>query len=254
MLKKTKSTAISLTTFIVLAMSSLSAQEIDATQTESLDSALPAYAEVDRLLLATEDAINTKNFTKAKSYLLKANSLNEKLPSEYYYFLGLTLEDEQNWEESIKALEQYVVHAGKEGRYYATTLKSITKIKESIDKPADQSQTKELKWEKENLNLENDYLKKIQSLYLTTNSKNALIEHINSLLSAEPYRGIPGNELKQSIEYSINISPDQKLLIQKKSNSSNTAEIASHKISDLSLFIIAHFDLRCSDSELFDMR
>jgi hypothetical protein len=179
-----------------------------------MSSNLPPVHEARRLLLAAEDAIQSKQWQVAQSDLTQMSQLPVDLPKIYDFLKGKVDLMIGNLESAEKHLESYVVNVGEKGKYYDEALELITRLE---DKKALQKKIKsdsqpqpsikhDLNWD--NHQSDEDYLNTLKKLYLTQNSLKALLLRINSLLSLHSYQ--PGRvrlaNARKGIAYQISIT------------------------------------------------
>ena len=151
--------------------------------------ALAPEFEVDRLVLAAETAIEQNQWQAAAASLKRAATIGVTLPANYYYFLARVEKQSNNLDSALRASENYIQLAGKNGDYYAKTLKLITRLQQQ---PSNTSGAKNsgrapsISWAQEPGDNE-DYVSHIQFLYQNSSATNALLTHINNLLSFYGY-------------------------------------------------------------------
>lgn len=94
--------------------------------------ALPPQIELDRLLLQTKTALDSKNYVQAKESLDKAEKLGIKLPDTFYYHSGVANVGSQNYEQAQIMFERYLDMTGNKGKYYRESLENLNFIE--VDK------------------------------------------------------------------------------------------------------------------------
>lgn len=148
--------------------------------------ALPPEHEAERLLLQAEQYIETGALDRAEDVLARAAALQTTLPLRYYFFRGQTLAS-SDAEKARELLSHYVVMGGGEAPYYRSALQMITRL-EPQSEPAREPQTQALN-NAPGLVADPVPLETLKQLYLTDDAQQALLQHINSLLSAHAYTG-----------------------------------------------------------------
>ena len=178
---------------------------------------LPVEHEAIRLMLAIEASVDASDWPKAQKQLQALESLELKHPEDFYYFNGLVYFQLKHLKLAGKNLEQYVVSASSQGKYYIQALKLITLLdsqEEVLPMPdADVESVSLLSGERKS-----GYIKSLQALYLTDSPIQALVLQINSLLSVHVYTG---SRVKKSSErlgsvYAISVNEGQLTLQEKK--------------------------------------
>ncbi len=148
--------------------------------------AIKAQHEADRLLLAAQQALEQNNYREAKQHLTAAQNLKIKLPSEFYFVKGELLLNDGLPKAAQEAFENYVDRAGREGQHYQEALSLITRIQKQGHVSKASKPIAELKWSAETKKNQ-DYIGKLQMLYMSDSSAKALVTHINSLLQFYAY-------------------------------------------------------------------
>lgn len=182
-----------------------------------LASGLPPEHEAARLMLSVKQLVEERDWERAGSQLAKMQSLDVTLDEDYYYLNGRVLRELGQQAEAVSHLEQYVIKAGNEGRYYNEALSLITLIEEqSVSAPLPVAPVDPIQPELKSA--DDGYIKSLQALYLTTDPVAALVQQVNSLLSAHAYTGkrVKTAEGREGIQYSISVN-NRELLVQKKS-------------------------------------
>jgi len=232
---------------LILALGLLSSGLLCATLTQAVETqessssaravdqvSLPKEIELDRLMMAAQKYMEENQYSKATEYLERAESLKAKLPAEYHYYKGLVFKTQSQWNKSTAELQQYVIKAGKKGEFYQPALMIITEIENYApnESQVDTNAEPAIQWEnKVTQQSDDEYLAEIKKLYLSKSNVEALVEHINSLLVTAPYTGervVKLSKGKDQLEYTLKLTDDNKLNIQKKQNVSGNAQILSY--------------------------
>jgi hypothetical protein len=145
--------------------------------------ALAPEHETRRLMLATEEAVEQKQWQQARQYLNRLQALESEKPPAYRYYRGKVLLESGFDSEARSALENYVEQAGAEGKHYTDALKMITRIEQSPASAGNQRSEDE-KSERvaviEPAGGENSA--RLRQLYLADSDVEALQIHLNTLL------------------------------------------------------------------------
>ncbi|MGC1508060.1 hypothetical protein [Ketobacter sp.] len=188
--------------------------------------ALPPEIETDRLVLAAEEKLSEQNFDAARDYLQRVSALKTTPAAKFYYLSGLVSLHYGELDSANQQLSQYVEKAGREAPYYEQALNSITAIEEQKNSRQAASSSREQMRQLQSggdIAIEDSagkaYDQKIQSLYLASDLSDALVLHINSLLSSYVYLDGKVKNLKTSDreEYSLAIKQPAQILVTKKS-------------------------------------
>lgn len=149
--------------------------------------ALPPEHEVQRLMLAVEEAVSAERWTEAADYLNRLQRLEEARPAEYYFYRGRVMAQSGHYNEARAALETYIAGTGADGDHYTEALKLITRIERSRGdrnggrnggepvaeiRPATEQQS----------------LAQLQRQYQVSTDREALVAHLNGRLSAAGWR------------------------------------------------------------------
>lgn len=157
-------------------------------QASSLANALnlPVEAEADRLLFAAETALSGKHYAQAQQYLEKAQALNTPLPANFHYLYGSTLFHRQQLNDASKHLVAYASTEKRGAAHYKDVLSMLTVIEKKTGSTTETTDQKNTKPNKGNAVITpgDDYIVQLKELYLTDKADNALLKHINSLLSS----------------------------------------------------------------------
>lgn len=85
--------------------------------------ALPPSVEADRLELAAQSAIDTKDFKSAVEKLEAIQQLDVKLPENFTYYYGIALCGVGKYKESLAVLDKYL-SMGKKTKFYKEAMES----------------------------------------------------------------------------------------------------------------------------------
>jgi hypothetical protein len=152
-------------------------------------SALEPKHEMQRLMLATEAAVEAKNWGEASEYLNRLQQMEAEKPAEYLYYRGRVMLESGFLNEAKSALEGYVSRAGAEGEHYTEALTTITQVEKARQSNQAGSQGSgnadpvaiiEPAGE--------ESLKKLRELYLADSDAEALVIHLNALLDSAGWR------------------------------------------------------------------
>ena len=169
--------------------------------------ALKPEHEGARLLLAAEQAIEQKNFAKAKGFLRQAENLSIPLAAEFHYYKGRVLASDGRRREARRQFEIYVDRAGSEGNYYKDALRQITRIEARAPAQTAAAAPKaEISW---SARPGDSYTERLQMLYRASTPVEALVTHVNKLLDFYAYgdpRITAANRIKNPTKHSIRVS------------------------------------------------
>ena len=174
----------------------------------------PAYAslsdedEAQRLLMALEASVAENRWSEARGYLRR---LEDKeglgMPEEFHFLRGRVLEQRGMGNEARRAYEQYVSESGREGDMYRNALQRITVLEEEgRDGRRDHEAVASLE------PAGGSELEQLQQLYLTDDPIEALLEHVNSLLSVNAWEGrsrVVVRERQRGIHYRFRLEEDR---------------------------------------------
>ena len=93
--------------------------------------ALPSEHEIQRLMLAVEESVESGRWRDAAEYLNRLQRLERQKPAEYLYYRGQVMARSEHYNEAMSALENYVAGTGADGKYYTESLKLITTIEQA---------------------------------------------------------------------------------------------------------------------------
>ena len=183
--------------------------------TNSYSSGLPPAHEAKRLMLAAQKFINAEQWDKAEQQLKNVTALDVPLSAKFHYMHGQVLFHRSEFDMAQKSFEVYVLQAGEEGEFYISALEMITEAdeKKKAIKPK-VTNTDALTLDK----AKDEYLESLKKLYLTDDSKEALVLQINNILSTYPYHGsrIKQQDVNKGVRYSVSLTGSE-LQIQEKS-------------------------------------
>lgn len=184
--------------------------------------ALSPDIEADRLLMATENYLAQGDYSRAAQALERMEQLQTKLPADYYFHKGSLAWQFRNHDEARKALEEYVRQTGREGDHYRQALQLLTQIEEAGVATASGAASGEaaIQWQEPARTVYSDaYVENLRKLYLKNRPEEALVEHINSLLAASPYRPsrIITPQQREGVRYQISLGGKGVIQIQQTS-------------------------------------
>lgn len=93
--------------------------------------ALPPEHEIQRLMLAVEESVESGRWRDAAEYLNRLQRLEGQKPAQYLYYRGQVMARSEHYNEAMSALENYVAGTGADGKYYTESLKLITTIEQA---------------------------------------------------------------------------------------------------------------------------
>mgnify|MGYP001043049285 CR=1 FL=1 len=216
---------------------------------------IPIDAELYRHMLATERFLDNKNFLQAELYLEKAQALEVDLPAQFFFFKGQVLSEAQDWKKARLNFEEYILRADKDDKHYVDALEMITNIENIEPNALDELPVKsDLSWEDDTSQDMDNYLAKIKKLYLSKSTKEALVQHINTLLSTVPFVGkriVSEENREQGLKLSISLTDDGKISIRKTQEKNDSTQIMafSSSIYGLSREFVAscdHAQFKCA--------
>lgn len=209
--------------------------------------ALPIDIEIDRYLLAAQKHINEQNYAAAEIYLIRIQGIDSPtkidMPPEFYYYYGVVLQHDKKFSQATQQYEEYIAKTGKDGNFYQQTLEAMTTTEEAESKQDNSVANQEVQKIKRsdvitqlsqaNLSQDSDYDRRIKSLFLSEKIEDALILHINSLLSTYPFSGknIQTSDLQKAITYKIRINKNKDIVTQRQDNTNTNPLISSNKFS-----------------------
>jgi len=183
--------------------------------TNSFSSGLPPAHEAKRLMLAAQKFINAEQWDKAEQQLKNVTALDVPLSAKFHYMHGQVLFHRSEFDMAQKSFEVYVLQAGEGGEFYISALEMITEADEKKKniKPK-VTNTDALTLDK----AKDEYLESLKKLYLTDDTKQALVLQINNILSTHPYHGsrIKQQDVNKGVRYSVSLTGSE-LQVQEKS-------------------------------------
>ncbi|TQV73426.1 hypothetical protein FKG94_17125 [Exilibacterium tricleocarpae] len=220
----------------------------------ALGQALKPEHEGARLLLAAEQAVEQKQFSKAKRYLAQAENLSIVLAPAFHYYKGRVLAHDGRGSEARRQLEIYVDKAGSEGPHYEAALRQITRLEENLSprKPA-ASPKAEINWTTRPTSGK-AYTERLQMLYMAGTPVEALVTHVNKLLDFYAYgdpRITAANRIKNPTKHSIRVSKRGEIisLSQLTAPQQSSAEEPLAKEERFAVFgVNPYVDHRCDNS------
>jgi hypothetical protein len=198
--------------------------------------ALPEDIELDRLMLATETAIETQQWQRANVRLISINALTIDPPPRYYFYRGKVSMAMAQYSEAQDAIERYLKEAGREGEFYRQGLAILNRIEDKQTAERDNVE-RNRRVDLSQLSLQDqdhqDYLTKISDLYLLEEPRQALQLHINTLLTNHRY--IPG-KYRRSSEwlgslYQVKVVKGQVILVAKRADTGQSYQISQDVLS-----------------------
>lgn len=218
--------------------------------------ALPADIEADRLILAAEEKLSLQNYEAARSYLERVDALKVTPDAKFYYLSGEVAFHYGELSKANQLLSQYVEEAGREGDAYADALRKITLIEEQLQSQEAVSQSRDqLREIKAAGGIERDdtagqaYDQKIRKLYIAPSLKDALVLHINSLLSSYEYLEgrIKNRNTSERLEYQVSLQEPSQLTVSRKHVKPANSGQSSLSTSSIDAFGVNPFvQYRCS--------
>lgn len=184
--------------------------------------ALSPEIEADRLLMATENYLEAGDYSRASQALTRMEQLQTKLPADYFFHKGRLAWQFRNHDEARGALEEYVRQTGREGEHYRQALQLLTQIEEAsvAATSAQGSGEAAIQWQEPARSVYSDeYVDNLRKLYLKDSGEEALVEHINSLLAAAPYRPsrLITPDQREGVRYQVSLGAQGVLQIQQTS-------------------------------------
>lgn len=189
--------------------------------------ALAPEIEVDRLLLAAQERIEQQDFAGAIDFLERVPPLKVSAPVQYYFLAGKARFETGSATVAKPLLERYVEQAGREGEFYQPSLQLLTRIEQQAQQAAQQAAQQQQQdviakaGEETSVAASGEqrrgesYDKKVQSLYLGADLKEALVTHINGLLRT--YTHIEGKikniERGDGLRYSVSVRDRGELMV-----------------------------------------
>lgn len=175
--------------------------------------ALAPEHEMRRLMLATEEAVESESWGEAGEYLNRLQQLEGNKPADYFYYRGLVMYQAKHLNEAQQALETYVNTAGADGDNYQDALKLITDVEKSRKSGSAGSQGAGSEGGKIAV-IEpagGQTINSLRELYLVDSDREALVMHLNSLLEVAGWREdqtIVKVDQPADVEYRVGASVD----------------------------------------------
>ncbi|QSP93415.1 hypothetical protein LPB19_09250 [Marinobacter salinisoli] len=174
--------------------------------------ALAPEHEMRRLMLATEEAVESENWGDAGEYLNRLQQLEGNKPADYFYFRGLVMYQAKHLNEAQSALETYVNNAGTDGDNYQQALKLITEVEKARSQtPANGAGGGEAGKIAVIEPAGGQRINSLRELYLVDSDREALVMHLNSLLEVAGWREdqtIVKVDQPADVQYRIGASAD----------------------------------------------
>lgn len=206
--------------FAVMAMTALSAH------------GLPPEHEVQRLMLAVEDAVAGERWSEAGDYLNRLQSLEAAKPPEYLYYRGRIMSQSGHYNEARSALENYIAGTGADGEHYTEALKLITRIEQAR---GDRDRSTETGSEPvaEISPAGPHSPERLRRLYLADSDSQALVMHLNSQLELAGWRkearvirvGEPAD-----VRYQLSVANGDILIRESRVESGTDRRLISHTL------------------------
>ncbi len=201
--------------------------------------ALPPKHEMNRLLLSAEKALAAENWDKAQGELERISQLEVEPPEDYHFYMGQVLAQKKAYDRAKPFLENYIVKAGEEGKYYNQALMLVTEAEEfqaaqQVIKPSPtityssgeggssaaggRSYSTQRAGDREASAGADEYLVGLRKLYLTKDDQTALVLHINTLLGNHPYYGdrIKKQQRDTGVDTQLDVDASRDLIIKEK--------------------------------------
>ena len=198
--------------------------------------ALPDEANLDRYMLAAKRHVANQEYDKASDYLTRAQALEIALPAEHYFLLAQVQAHKNEIDKARASYEAYVNKTGREGEHYTAALERITDLEElsssrkTLKKSSDQLKSNPITASNPK-NLDQEYLERIKSLYLTGSEEIALVKHINSILGSSPYTGAGIKRSgEKSLAYKISVNSDNQIIITRQDYRPATTKITTEQV------------------------
>lgn len=214
---------------------------------------LPVEIEADRLVLAAQQALQEDNLEAANAYLIRAQTLNTKLPNTFDYYMGKVLFQQNQFKKAESHLLKFVVTVKSDDPLYEETLTLITEVEKKLQKKPEIKSTDKIKIAWSNSDDKTQFIKKLKKLYLTDNTHLALEQHINDLLQSYPVQQstIRNTNKPRDRSYFIDSSEKGSIKVSLQVNNQNkqfkkTLEANASKISVYG--INNNIQFKCEDS------
>ncbi|MDO6440883.1 MULTISPECIES: hypothetical protein [unclassified Marinobacter] len=173
--------------------------------------ALAPEHEARRLMLAIEESVAAENWGEASEYLNRMQLLEAEKPADYHYYRGRVMLQSSHLNEAQAALETYVTSAGVEGSHYQSALKLITGIERARKEKALVTQVGEDAQVAVIEPAGDEQAASLRKLYLADSDREALVLHLNSLLSVAGWRqdqAVVRLDRPADVEYRLSSSED----------------------------------------------
>lgn len=152
---------------------------------------LPPEHEVQRLMLAVEDAVAAQQWQQAADYLNQLQQVEADKPPAYLFFRGQIMYRSGQYNEALSALENYIAGRGADGEHYTEALKLITRVEQARAEDRGNGNDTNSK-SKQVAVIEpagaSDDRDSLRNLYMTDSEREALVLHLNSLLTRAGWR------------------------------------------------------------------
>ena len=175
--------------------------------------ALAPEHETRRLMLATEQAVESDSWGEAAEYLNRLQQLEGEKPTDYYFYRGRVMLESSHLNEAQSALETYVSQAGAEGAHYQESLQFITSIEKTRKQNALAPQPAGEREQVAVIEPAGDgRVESLRKLYLAESDSEALTLHLNSLLELAGWRrdqALVRLDRPADVEYRIGTQGDE---------------------------------------------
>lgn len=222
--------------------------------------ALPPQAEMDRLILAAQEALSVSDFDSAKGYLERVAPLALEPPAEFYRLQGEVMFNSRDWDKSQRGFEKFIEMAGRESEHYNQVLGRLTDIEQAKALERTQQQIRE-----ENIAISagNDervklienqkgeaYDRQVQELFLDESLVQSLVTHLNSLLRSYVYieGKIKNYEKNNRVDYSVSVNKESVIMLTSRDvTQTRSGQKAAMNVAYLNAFgVNPSVEFRCS--------
>ncbi|MDI9245072.1 hypothetical protein [Marinobacter sp. CHS3-4] len=153
--------------------------------------ALEPEHEMRRLMLATETAVKAESWGEASEYLSRLQQMETGKPADYLYYRGRVMLESGHLNEAQSALEGYISQAGAQGDHYTAALTMITRVEKARKReksPTNQVTPAESEPVAVIEPAGEASADQLRELYLVDSEAEALVMHLNALLSNVGWR------------------------------------------------------------------
>lgn len=221
--------------------------------------ALPPEHEVQRLMLAIEDAVDAERWTEAAEYLNRLQALDVSRPADYFFYRGRVMAQSGHFNEARSALENYIAGTGADGEHYAEALKLITHIErtrsEQVSKNGGNSEpVAEIRPAREEQSTE-----RLRTVYQAGTDREALVKHLNHQLEQAGWRrearlireGEPAD-----VEYQVSVDTGEIQVRESRAEPDGRRRLIAHAFRVYGVSSSVHWDCETSTSScwIYDPR